>query len=871
MSTPARLDTNLNVSPRAGLALRIWPARHLCALAGAALLILLAVAVSRRETDAQTSAPATAAAPLSEALGRAMPGYRVSASRGELRAANSAQALGLSFGLSGVTLAAQKLRERISLRSVSYGGSSRAVAAVAPTAAANRVTYGHGGVSEWYVNGPSGLEQGFTLRRAPAAAANMPVTLSMSLTGNARLSMAADARSMVLSGPGGALLSYGELVATDARGRALPSSMQMIEGKLLLNIDTRGAAYPVRVDPLVQQGPKLEAEGEIGAGRLGRSVALSTDGNTALVSAPHNGGTSGAVWVFQRSGTTWTKQAVLETAKGEGGGFLGRNVALSADGNTALIGAGSKHGAVGAVWVFTRSGSSWEQQGSKLTAADEVGKGYFGTNVALSADGNTAVIGGADDNGGVGAAWVFTRSESTWTQQGGKLTGNEEVGAGKFASSVAISGDGNVALIGGTHDEGKVGAAWVFARSGSSWAQQGSKLLAGEEIAKGFFGTSVALSGDGSTALITGAHDNGRIGGAWVFARSGSTWIQQGPKLTGGGEVGNGQFGSSAALSADGNTALIGGREDDGNLGAVWAFARSGSSWLQQGSKLVGGEESGEGEFGYSLAISSDATTALIGGLGDDGGVGAAWVFADAPSEPEPPPPNGGGTSGTSGGDSGTSETPSTSGTTTGTPKSAAIFVLSSTSSGVTVPPPVLGRTGNITSISGRVRFLLPGARHYVTLLGTQQIPYGTIVDATHGSVSVTAALPNGRTETGRFFDGTFLLTQSRNGTVVATLRGGNFAVCPRHQRATGSSVAVSSSRRASSKHVVRKLWADAHGNFSTQGHSAAGAVLGTKWLTEDLCEGTLIRVTRDKVRVTDLIRHHSRIVYAGHHDLVTP
>jgi hypothetical protein len=351
-------------------------------------------------------------------------------------------------------------------------------------------------------------------------------------------------------------------------------------------------------------------------------------------------------------------------------------------------------------------------------------------------------------------------------------------------------------------------------------------------------------------------------------ARAGSTWTQQGPKLTGSGEVGEGQFGSSAALSADGNTALIGGRGDDGNLGAVWVFAHSGSSWVQQGSKLIGGEESGEGQFGYSLAVSSDATTALTGGLGDGGEVGAAWVFAGTPTEPEPP--NGGGTSGTSGGQSGTSGTQSSS-STAGPPKRAAIFVLSSTSSGVTVPPPVLGKTGNITSISGRVRFLLPGARHFVTLLGTQQIPYGTIVDATHGSVSITAALPNGRTETGRFFDGEFLLTQRRNGMVVATLRGGSFAVCPRHQRATGSRVAVSSARRASSKHVVRKLWADAHGSFSTQGHSAAGAVLGTKWLTEDLCEGTLIRVTRDKVKVTDLVRHHSRIVHAGHQELVKP
>jgi hypothetical protein len=64
---------------------------------------------------------------------------------------------------------------------------------------------------------------------------------------------------------------------------------------------------------------------------------------------------------------------------------------------------------------------------------------------------------------------------------------------------------------------------------------------------------------------------------------------------------------------------------------------------------------------------------------------------------------------------------------------------------------------------------------------------------------------------------------------------------------------------------VVRKLWANAHGSFSTKGNYAAGAVQGTEWLTEDLCEGTLIRVTRDKVLVTNLVTHHHHEVTTGH------
>ena len=215
--------------------------------------------------------------------------------------------------------------------------------------------------------------------------------------------------------------------------------------------------------------------------------------------------------------------------------------------------------------------------------------------MALSADGNTALIGGPSDNGGVGAAWVFTRSGSTWTQQGAKLTGSGESGNGDFGASVALSADGNTALIGGPGDNGSVGAAWVFTRSGSTWTQQGAKLTGSGESGEGYFGASVALSADGNTALIGGASDNDGVGAAWVFTRSGSTWTQQGAKLTGSGEIGEGHFGVSVALSADGNTALIGGPSDNGGVGAAWVFTRSGSTWTQQGAKLTGSGEIGDG------------------------------------------------------------------------------------------------------------------------------------------------------------------------------------------------------------------------------------------------------------------------------------
>jgi hypothetical protein len=178
------------------------------------------------------------------------------------------------------------------------------------------------------------------------------------------------------------------------------------------------------------------------------------------------------------------------------------------------------------------------------------------------------------------------------------------------------------------------------------------------------------------------------------------------------------------------------------------------------------------------------------------------------------------------------------------------------------VSAPVLARTGNVATVSGTVLVRLPGTTTFVALSSLRQIPFGTVVNATHGRVVVTTAAPHGGTQTGEFFEGEFVLTQGGNGLVVATLTGGSFAGCPtaleRAHRARASAA-------ASGKHAVRKLWSDAHGSFSTKGNYAAGAVAGTEWLTEDLCDGTLIRVTRDKVAVTNLVTHRHVLVQVGH------
>jgi hypothetical protein len=575
--------------------------------------------------------------PVSAALGREGSAYRVTG----LEAVNPAQRLRAGFSRAGVTVASGRARFGMTLSGYGHGSALEPIASAPPHAGSNRVSYSRGALKEWYANGPLGIEQGYDVASRPAGGAG-PLTLSLALSGHfaARLQNG----SVLLSGRG-ATLRYGGLIATDASGHVLRSRLQLGKGHVLIRVADRGATYPLRIDPMIQQGEKLTGAGAIGTGRFGYTVALSGDGNTALIGSRYGivGGEtgigSGAAWVFVRSGGAWTQQGgklvgTGHVGEGEfahvGEGEFGTSVALSADGDTALIGGPADNGNVGAAWVFTRSGSTWSQQGEKLTGTGETGEGRFGKSVALSADGDTALIGGTRDNSYVGAAWIFARTGSTWTQQGEKLTGTGEAGQGEFGRSVALSADGSTALIGGWGDDGNEGAAWAFTRSGSTWAQQGEKLTGGGETGEGEFGTSVALSADGNTALIGGPHDNGNAGAAWVFARSASTWAQQGEELTGTGETGAGRFGESVALSADGNTALIGGPRDNSEAGAAWAFTRTGSTWAQQGTKLTGSGETGAGEFGSSVALSNDGSTALIGAPEDDSVIGGTWVLTRA-------------------------------------------------------------------------------------------------------------------------------------------------------------------------------------------------------------------------------------------------
>lgn len=247
-------------------------------------------------------------------------------------------------------------------------------------------------------------------------------------------------------------------------------------------------------------------------------------------------------------------------------------VSLAADGNTAIIG-GPADNSVGAAWIWTRTGGLWTQQGTKLVSSGAMGNAIQGTSVCLSGDGNTAIVGGPFDNNTDGAVWVWTRSGGVWTQQGGKLVGSGAVGNAQQGTAVSLSADGNTALVGGAYDDNVVGAGWVWTRVGGVWTQQGTKLV-GSGVLGGFSrqGDSVSISANGNTALIGGPRDNNDVGAAWVWKRNGVIWTQQSSKLVGFDLIGTAFEGNAVSLSADGFTAILGAPNDSNNAGAALVF-----------------------------------------------------------------------------------------------------------------------------------------------------------------------------------------------------------------------------------------------------------------------------------------------------------
>ena len=337
-------------------------------------------------------------------------------------------------------------------------------------------------------------------------------------------------------------------------------------------------------------------------------------------------------------------ESIVRASDAAASDFYGGSVAISGDGNYAIAGAERNDDGTtdtGSAYILTRSGSTWTQQ-AKITAGDIVANDYFGRAASMNSDGTYAVI-GKPRISGVGQAYIFVRSGSTWTQQQ-KLTQNGS--SDMFGNSVSISSDGNYAAIGAHQADGSGrGAVYIYSRSGSTWTMQ-QKLTSSDRTDFDRFAYSVSINSDGTYVIATayGDADNGtNSGSAYIFTRSGSTWTQQAKIKPSDGsanaDFGGGQYGTpgvSASINSDGTHVIVGsfykGELDSNNVGqqrtgAAYVFTRSGSTWTQQ-QKLSPSAIVAFTYFGQSVSINSDATFAIIGAHGDATAAGAAYVFS---------------------------------------------------------------------------------------------------------------------------------------------------------------------------------------------------------------------------------------------------
>jgi len=398
---------------------------------------------------------------------------------------------------------------------------------------------------------------------------------------------------------------------------------------------------------------KVSASDGATGDRLGRSVAVSEDGNTAvagaLLATVDGDPFRGAAYVFTRDASEWSSEASDAVGSTAGGGWSQQQKLVSSDGSdadrfggaaaidgdTMVIGAWGWGSQAGAAYVFVMEGDSWVEQ-ARLTAPDGAPGDSFGEYVAV--DGDTVLVGasladGEGTNFEQGAAYVFTRTGTSWGAPV-KLTVPDGERNDQFGHGVALAGD--TALVGAPFD--KVGdnflqgAVYEFTRDGSGWPQTGL-LTVSDGAGLDRFGFSVSLAGDGDTALIGAigveVAGNAGAGAAYVFARDGEAWTEQATLTASDGEAFD-NFGASVALA--GGRALVGAdfaAVDGQSLqGAAYLFTGAGADWQEQ-AKLVAADGAEFDSFGRPVTLAGDM--AMVGvplaDVDGNGEQGAAYLF----------------------------------------------------------------------------------------------------------------------------------------------------------------------------------------------------------------------------------------------------
>jgi uncharacterized repeat protein (TIGR01451 family) len=548
-----------------------------------------------------------------------------------LRAPNRRQRYGTTFGRDGIELASATSTEEpwrlgVSVTGYGYEDDVRPVGRADPKADEERVEYRRGPLTEWYVNRPTGLEQGFELEE-PRPRRGCRIAVAMAVGGD--LDVRAEHGGAAFADRRGAVrIRYADLKAWDADGRELASGMEVVDQRIDLVVDTRAARFPVTVDPTFVLETQFVGHGDImELAGTGFGSAVAVEGGTAAVGAFQENGpggpSQGAAYVFVNAGGYWVFQQKLVAGGGSMGDQFGTSIAISGD--TVVVGAPYKDDVLndkGAAYVFVRSGSTWTEQ-QKLAASDGAGSDQFGWRVSISGDTITAGAPFRDGPGqpNSGAAYVFVRSGTTWTEQQ-ILTASDGAPGNQLGSGVSVSGDS--AVIGATLGEGAsadAGAAYAFVRSGATWSEQ-QKLTASDGAPGDAFGDAAAIAGDtvvvGAPAATVGGQ--GGAGSAYVFVRSGTTWSEQ-QKLTASDGTASDGLGSSVSVSFD--TVVAGAPGDNSFSGSAYVFVRAGTTWSEQ-QKLV---PAGGGAVIFGAAVSVFGDQALVGAPAGGTGVGSAHMF----------------------------------------------------------------------------------------------------------------------------------------------------------------------------------------------------------------------------------------------------
>ncbi len=446
---------------------------------------------------------------------------------------------------------------------------------------ANRVEYVHGALTAWYVNGPMGLQQGWTVQERPAGEGDLTLALhSQGLSAQVE----ANGRSLKLSDDHGATrLHYGGLLAVDATGREMPVRF-IVEGEQVrVAVNDAGATYPLIIDPWIQQtvlGDTYGYPAGVGAELRGSSVAMSADGGTLVVGAPramYFGSSSGVAYIYKRPAGGWSASDNIPSAtliSGNNyfdyGSQFGQSVAISADGGTIVVGAPYEYPG-GAVYTYDSDGSVINSWPSSDYSA------LLGYSVAVSADGGVVAAGAPGAGGNSGAVVVISGGGEVWVNS----SGGTSFGLG---ASVAINASGDKIVAGAPWSN----EVYVFVNSGTSWDEDDRLTGFGFRL-----GASVAMNATGDK-IVAGAPGTGA---AYVFVNSGASWDEDFNISAGYG------LGTSVAMNTSGGKIVAGAP----GLNAAYVFVNSGTSWGQDAYLTSLG---GSGELGGAVTIADDDTIA---------------------------------------------------------------------------------------------------------------------------------------------------------------------------------------------------------------------------------------------------------------------